>query len=114
MIQNIRLLKAVVIVLGLVIVIGMGALLLAFAQTGKPGNGENNRDPGNGEALTPNDFTSAAALERIQLPAGARILEMDLDGGRIALRLALPDGTEELAVYDLATGERLGALAIAP
>ena len=100
--QNIRLMKAVVIGLGLVIVVGMGALLYAFAQAGSGGS---EQDTG---------FAGAAALERIQLPAGAQVLEMDLDGGHLALRLALPGGTQELAVYDLATGERLGALVIAP
>ena len=53
-------------------------------------------------------------LERIQLPAGVQVLEIDLDGGRLALLLALSNGTEELAIYDLTTGERLGALAVAP
>ena len=103
------------IVLGLIIIVGMGALLFAFTQVGNGGitgaddPGETYFRPGIGA-----DFNNAVLLDRIQLPAGVQVLEIDLDGGRLALRLALSNGTEELAIYDLATGERLGALIVAP
>ncbi|MDA1131626.1 MAG: hypothetical protein O2905_00170 [Proteobacteria bacterium] len=105
MIQNIRLLKAVVIVLGLGIVVGLGGLLVALGQ----------RANDRASAAT-NDvpFTAAAGLERIRIPDGARVLEADLDGGRLLLRLRLANGAEEIAIHDLATGARLGAVAIAP
>ena len=38
------------------------------------------------------------------LPAGVKILESDLDGDRVLLRLAVEDGSEQIIVYDLATG----------
>ena len=113
--QNIRLLKAVVIVLGLIIIVGMGALLFAFAQVG---NGGITKGDEPGETYPRSgigaNYNNAVLLERIQLPAGVQVLEIDLDGGRLALLLALSNGTEELAIYDLTTGERLGALAVAP
>ena len=100
MIQNIRLMKAVVIVLGLVIAIGMGALLVAMGRLGGGPGGEAG--------------TGALALDRIALPEGARVLDMDIDGGRIALRLLLSGGGEEIAVYDLETGARLGSIPLTP
>lgn len=97
MVQNIRLLKIVVIVLGLFILLGLGVLLAVIGQ--RIDASANTAPP---EALAP-----------ITLPDGARILEISLDGGRIALRMELPGGAEEIAIFDLSSGKRLGTLATA-
>ena len=43
----------------------------------------------------------------VQLPAGAKILADRTDGDRLTLRIALPDGEEELLLLDWRTGARL-------
>ena len=98
MIQNTRLLWAVVLALGAVLAIGTGALVVTMGQ--RMADFAHAADP------------AAAAWNRIALPAGARVLEMDLDGDRLALRLLLPDGVESVAVFDIVQGERLGTVAV--
>lgn len=44
----------------------------------------------------------------IALPAGAEIRSHSLDANRIALRVKLPDGTEQLYLYDLAASRMIG------
>lgn len=51
--------------------------------------------------LLPGDATHAV----IALPQGARIVSQALDGMRVSLQLRLSDGTEELHVYDLRSGQ---------
>jgi hypothetical protein len=41
-----------------------------------------------------------AAPGRIELPAGARIAETHVDGKTIVLRLAMPDGSARIALYE--------------
>ena len=82
------------------LVIGMGALIVAGLVTVAVTVA--NRAAGPGTA------TEAA----LALPAGAEVLETALDGGRIALRLRLADGSEAIHVHDLATGERRATLRI--
>ena len=81
-----RALKGLVIVMGALIVAGLVTVVVTIA----------NRTVDGGAA------TEAA----FALPAGAEVLETALDGGRIALRLRLADGTAAIHVFDLATGRR--------
>ncbi len=81
-----RALKGLVIVMGALIVAGLVTVVVTIA----------NRTVDGGAA------TEAA----FALPAGAEVLETALDGGRIALRLRLADGTTAIHVFDLATGRR--------
>ena len=101
MIQNIRLLKAIVILLGIVIAVGLAVLLLAIGQ--RAGGFAEERPP-----------AAALALDNIVLPPGAQVLEVDLDGNRVALRIATADGGEQLLIFDLASGARLGAVSLSP
>ena len=81
-----RALKGLVIVMGALIVAGLVTVVVTIA----------NRTVDGGAA------TEAA----FALPAGAEVLETALDGGTIALRLRLADGTTAIHVFDLATGRR--------
>lgn len=59
------------------------------------------------------DRDAAPATESaLALPRGAEVLETALDGGRIALRLRLADGTTAIHVFELATGRRVGVARI--
>jgi hypothetical protein len=46
----------------------------------------------------------------VRLPAGARVLEMDLGGDRLAVRLDLGNGREAIHVFDVRTGATLGVV----
>ena len=95
MVQNIRLLKFVVIILGLIIFVGLGVLLMVIGQ----------RMNASGNAASPEAFAPIA------LPYGALILQISLDSGHIALLMELPGGAEEVAIFDISTGKRLGTFA---
>jgi hypothetical protein len=48
----------------------------------------------------------------ITIPHGARIATMMTDAGRLIVDLALPRGDHELVVINLATGARIGTIAL--
>ena len=45
---------------------------------------------------------------RVVIPAGARVLEISLGGGRIVVRLQKPDGGEALVLIDAESGKSAG------
>ncbi|MHA1189982.1 MAG: fimbrial protein [Alphaproteobacteria bacterium] len=57
-----------------------------------------------GIPLTP---AAGAPEGRFTLPAGARIVETDLDGNRVLIRLVLPDGEQKYFLFDFASGKLL-------
>ena len=77
-------LKALVIGMGVLIVAGIGVVAVTLV----------NRMGGAPTA------SSSSTAGRIEMPQGAQILETHLDGGRIAVRYALPDGRMYLDVYE--------------
>lgn len=84
-------LKVLVGVMGVLIVLGVGAIVYGIA--------------------TRLDLSRPAGFDgKVELPAGARILDMTASGDRLVLRVALADGSERLVVVDLARGRQLGAL----
>ena len=91
-----RALKAIVIGMGVLIILGVILLVVLLAQ--KSGD------------------TIGSVLEegkppvdtRVALPAGAEVMETRIGGGRIVLRLRLPDGNGRLIILDAATGRQTG------
>ena len=81
-----RALKGLVVVMGALIVAGLVTVVVTIANRTVDGG--------------------AATEAGFALPAGAEVLETALDGGKIALRLRLTDGTTAIHVFDLATGRR--------
>ena len=49
----------------------------------------------------------------LAVPAGARLVDMDVDGDRLVLHLETADGSRVL-VIDLTTGKTVGAIDLAP
>ena len=88
-----RALKALVIGMGVLIVAGLVTVVVTIANRTLDAD----RPP-----------TEAA----FAIPPGAEVLETALDGGRMALRLRLPDGTAAIHVFDLATGRRVAVARI--
>lgn len=50
----------------------------------------------------------------IDLPPGARIEAMTAGSDRLVIDLLLTDGTRQLLILDLATGQRIGVIPIRP
>ena len=87
-----RALKGLVIGMAALIVAGLAVILVTIVNRTMDGGAP----------------TEAA----LALPEGAAVLETALDGGRVALRLRLADGTTAIHVFDLATGRRLAVARI--
>ncbi len=87
-------LKALVIGMGIAIIIAATVLVTTIVQRGVDMNGAR------GTAAAP-------AAGAIALPAGARVVETRMDGGRVLLRLTFADGAQRLLIVDAQTGARL-------
>lgn len=98
-----RALTVLVAVMGIAILAGFAALGAVIAgRMGHP------RPAGTATASRP--FTAPA----IDLPAGARVEALAAGTDRAILDLALPDGTRQLVIIELATGRRLGTVPLHP
>ena len=95
--QNIRVLKAIVIIMGLVIVFGLGVLLVAIGREVSSASANRSFDP-----------------TELKLPPGARVIEIEIDGDRLAVLLDLGDGRQLIQLFDARTGAAQGAVAIQP
>jgi hypothetical protein len=93
-----RALKALVIIMGVMLLVGFIALIVAIAERVSKKTADRPASPAAGQPLT------AAPIE---LPRGAHIESMAAGTDRIILDLLLPDGGRRLLVIDLATGRNL-------
>jgi len=104
-----RALKALVIGMGILILIGLAAVVVAVIQRA----GDDGDDD-------PSTVRSGAPAERgfgdvrVRLPPGAQVIGTSADGGRLIVHLRLAGGEARILVIDLATGKRLGAIEFAP
>jgi hypothetical protein len=92
-----RSLKILVAVMGVMLVAGFAALVVAVAAR------MSHRAPATVAAAT---FTAPP----IELPKGARIAAISTGPERIVVEISLPDGVKELVVIDLANGRQLGVI----
>lgn len=97
-----RALKILVVVMGIMLVIGFAALLVAIAAK------VSHRRPQAAAADHP--FPTTA----VEIPRGARVEAMTTAPDRLILDLVLPDGGREIVLIDLATGARLGTIELRP
>jgi hypothetical protein len=95
----VRAVKIAVIVMGVLLVVGTVVLIVAIAarvsHKGSP-------------PATPQAFVA----QPIDLPAGSRIGAMTAGPDRLVIDLLLADGTRQLLILDLATGQRLGTIPV--
>lgn len=125
-----RLLKTLVIAMGVLLVVGFGALIYVIAgritaprpapvatspAVPLPAQAEKPPEPAVlpkiGEALPPH-FTPNFGEQTLLLPPGARISDFSAGGGRLVLRAILADQSQQLIVVDLNTGALIGTLNI--
>jgi len=92
-----RALKIAVLVMGVLLVVGTVALIVAIATRVSH------------KAAEP-AARAAYAAPPIDLPAGSQIEAMTAGPDRLVIDLLLADGTRQLLVIDLATGRRLGTI----
>ena len=95
--MNLRALKIIVVVMGVMLVAGFITLVVIIA--GRLSRGAPARP-----------VNPPAAAAPIELPAGARIETMTLSGNRLVMAILLSDGGRQLVVIDLASGRRLGVI----
>jgi hypothetical protein len=85
-------LKLLVVVMGVLIVLGVAAIVYGVATRLGGSSG------------------GIYADAKITLPPGGTVLDMTAAGDRLVLRIALPDASQRLLVVDLAHGRQIGAL----
>ncbi|MDP6805971.1 MAG: hypothetical protein QF902_11685 [Rhodospirillales bacterium] len=100
-----RALKALVIGMGILIVVGMA--LIAYGLYSKA------TDPGFAPFSTDDDPTPAFGEASITLPSGCTIVEVQPDGARLYLRIGPPiNDCERVIVLDALSGEILGTVEV--
>ena len=101
-------LKAVVIVMGILIVVGAAVVVVTIInRLGTPA--EETAPPA---SVAPAAAPRAFGSRDLDLPAGARIVETVADAGRLYLRVRLAGGEERVLVIDPGTGATLGTLRV--
>jgi len=107
-------LKAVVIFMGVLIVIMMGAV--GYGIVVKFGNVVDGGDEAGpvvplGTPVVTEDWGGNL---RVAVPAGARVAETVVADGRMVVRLVLPDDSQRYLIFDLGTGRQVGAIDLEP
>src|SRR5262249_55598937 len=97
--MNLRVLKIIVVVMGVMLVAGFVALVVVIAGR------VSQRGP---VTQVGHPFTSAP----VELPAGARIESMTATGDRLVLAILAPAGNRQLVIIDLASGRQLGTISL--
>lgn len=96
-----RALKLLVIVLGVLLLLGIGALAAAVVwriDHGRPAT----------------QSKQALATQRIVLPAGAKVAATDIAAGRLVARVDVPGGGARVFVFDLASGAKIATIELVP
>jgi hypothetical protein len=94
-----RALKALVVVMGIMLIGGFAVLVAVIIGRVSHGSG-----------TAPRSFPATA----IDIPRGARVEAMTAGTDRLILDLVLPEDRRQLVVIDLATGVRLGTVELRP
>lgn len=89
-----RVLQAVVIIMAVLIFVGLGLVFYGIARKADPPKA----DPG------------TLGATKLDLPPGARVVDMAGTDGRLVLRVETGDGEQRLYVLDLDSGALLGTI----
>ncbi|MGH6976233.1 MAG: DUF6476 family protein [Stellaceae bacterium] len=98
-----RALKLLVIILGVLLLAGI--VTLATAVVWRIDHGH--------PATAPKPMTAPAA-QRVVLPAGAKIVAIDVAAGRLVARVDMAGGGVHIFVFDLATGAEIATIELVP
>lgn len=111
-----KIVKASVIVMGVLIVLGVGLLIYGFVtRLGKaPDSDVVGNEAGSAAPLVPLSApVSGFGDVPVSLAEGEIVLDMQAEASRLLLRTRMPDGTELVRIFDLSTGKILGRFIIA-
>jgi len=102
-----KIVKALVILMGVLIVLGMGLLVYGFVM--RVGKAPTTEPAVDSAPLVPLGGTvSGFGDVTVALEDGEILLDMQAEASRLLLRSKAADGTETIRVYDLSTGKALG------
>ena len=108
--ESMQALKALVIFMGVLIILMMVAVGYGIVvKFGDVVDGEDAAGP-----MAPVMSGAWERNPRVAVPAGARVSETVIADGRMVVRLVLADGSQRYLVFDLDTGEQLGAIDLEP
>jgi hypothetical protein len=99
--------KAVVIAMGFLILVGMA--ILVYGLTNKFGSTKS--DSGAASATA---GPAAFGTIRAGLPAGATVAGVQMQDGTILVHLTLPDGGAQILVFRLSDGRQTGTIELQP
>ncbi|RVU34191.1 hypothetical protein EOI86_24075 [Hwanghaeella grinnelliae] len=106
-----KIVKALVILMGVLIVLGMGLLVYGFVmRVGKAPT----TDPAQDSApLVPlGGSVTGFGDVAVSLDDGEILLDMQTEASRLLLRTKTADGTDIIRVFDLSTGKALGRFVV--
>ena len=108
-------LKALVIFMAVVIVVGLTVIAVTIYNRLNRPAGEA-RAPAASTAAMPSEAAAQAGFGEAQVtvPAGCRVVEMVPAGDRLLLRLGSQPRCNRILVVDLATGRELGGIELVP
>jgi hypothetical protein len=93
-----RVLFVIVIILGVLILLALGALVTGFI-TGATGK---------------RSSSAAPWSQSLDVPAGTRVTRTEADGNRLIVHLTSAAGAEEIVVLDTASGRIVGRVRVKP
>ncbi|MEP3113616.1 hypothetical protein [Nisaea sp.] len=102
--------KIAVVVMGLMILGGLGVIAYTVATRLSAGDEASVAAPASPpvKAPTVRQVATGFGTVDVAIPNGARLGAVQLEDGRMILRMNLQNGKVRLLVYDLATGQELG------
>src|SRR5882672_4452765 len=102
--RNMKPLRALVIIMGVLIVAGIVVVIVTIA---------NRLSGGGGEATTTRAVPGFATVD-LPVPAGCQVMETTTADDRLVLRLGSGERCNQILIVDIATGRLLGTLRLVP
>jgi hypothetical protein len=102
-----RALKVLVVVMGMLLVGGTTALIVAVIERAR----QHLAEPAAAPPAPPGRGFGRAVVD---LPAGARVIAVEPAGERLVVRIGLAEGGEALILIDARTGAKLGTIELRP
>lgn len=107
-----RWLKVIVIGLGLLILLLLGAVVTTILMRGN--KAADRKVAASHTAVTSAGQSADFGDVKVTLPAGAHLEGMRIDQGRLMVDLTLPSGAMQILVFDTGTGQKLGSFEFTP
>ncbi|MEG6507411.1 hypothetical protein V6C03_00320 [Methyloligella sp. 2.7D] len=111
--RQVRILKIVVVVLGILLVLGFALVVLTIVYQASQMGKDEAAAPMEQSRPVPMRASGEGAAYQLPVPPGAKVTGTDLDGNRIAVQLETEEGAE-IVVIDLRHGEIVSRIRLAP